>query len=931
MAHAKDFTHIKLSKNHKPSHLAADIIDIRESDPLARDTQQTVFSGQITKRTLVELDYSLASRVQAVSNNCVTTQTLAAAAMTTRIDLIKSETNYQCFEDNMWQTATSNMQSLFKESAVIAIANEAKTLALSYNGSTANNLRYFVAYLRVAKYMQENNSSTVGSHSTAVDAAIASFLDSFAANANYYNTDETHAYLAKEAMILMYTTAATYRHRYVDKVVGLMDRYSSNWGANAQNWFTKGLIYIYRAKDDANFINAVQANQNLVNAMGRFLDNNTVLIGHVQEGQFNDVASELGRMLKYSGQTRITAQSHIRSFLTSHNMTGNASKAWFKLIDQVNYYDGNNCNYYTSCNYKSDLEAEILPITHSCSASLNVRAQALTNEQLVGICNTLGTQESYFHQKLNTNYTPVANDNNSTLELVIYDNTDQYKRFSYNIFGNSVNNGGIYLEGDPAVAGNQARFFAHEAGWLLPEFKVWNLEHEYVHYLDGRFNKKGTFQDFNSHDSVWWGEGIAEYIAKKNFDDGAIVEARKNTYKLSELLRTNYDHDQTRIYSWSYLAVRFMFERQSSNVNNILAKLRTGNFTGYDTILNNIGTSLDVEFASWLQTVQSTSDDTTDPIGNVLTNGTAVTINSNGSEQPLYSFDIPTGSTNLVIQSSGGTGDVDLYVKAGSEATINNYDHRPYKGGNNETVSVATPLFGKWYVMGNPYGNNPFANVSLIVTWTADTGSGNNVLPTAEANGGYTANVNANISFSSDGSTDSDGSIASYSWNFGDGNLSSAANPNYSYSLAGTYTAKLTVTDNEGGKATDTATVIVSDIVVPGNLVNACLTQGPTSGSNLTLGNTICVPSSTNPNNAQYYYFYVPANTNTITLETGHGTGDGNLFYNANNWATAISYTQRSINADNTESISVSDPSLGWQYVTVVGARNGMALKVSLQ
>ena len=78
----------------------------------------------------------------------------------------------------------------------------------------------------------------------------------------------------------------------------------------------------------------------------------------------------------------------------------------------------------------------------------------------------------------------------------------------------------------------------------------------------------------------------------------------------------------------------------------------------------------------------------------------------------------------MVIQSSGGTGDVDLYVKAGSEATVNNWDYRPYKGGNNETVNVAAPQQGKWYVMGNPYGNRVFENVSLTASWTVDTGTG---------------------------------------------------------------------------------------------------------------------------------------------------------------------------------------------------------------
>ncbi|WP_250449427.1 PKD domain-containing protein [Lysobacter enzymogenes] len=61
-----------------------------------------------------------------------------------------------------------------------------------------------------------------------------------------------------------------------------------------------------------------------------------------------------------------------------------------------------------------------------------------------------------------------------------------------------------------------------------------------------------------------------------------------------------------------------------------------------------------------------------------------------------------------------------------------------------------------------------------------------------------------------DSSSDSDGSIASRSWDFGDGTTSTATNPSKTYSAAGTYTVKLTVTDNGGASNTKTATVTVN-------------------------------------------------------------------------------------------------------------------------
>ncbi|MET4780339.1 PKD domain-containing protein [Glaciihabitans sp. UYNi722] len=69
----------------------------------------------------------------------------------------------------------------------------------------------------------------------------------------------------------------------------------------------------------------------------------------------------------------------------------------------------------------------------------------------------------------------------------------------------------------------------------------------------------------------------------------------------------------------------------------------------------------------------------------------------------------------------------------------------------------------------------------------------------------FTSSV-ANLAASFNGSTssDPDGTIASYSWNFGDGQTSTGSNAAHSYATAGTFTVSLTVTDNKGATATIT-------------------------------------------------------------------------------------------------------------------------------
>jgi PKD repeat protein len=62
-----------------------------------------------------------------------------------------------------------------------------------------------------------------------------------------------------------------------------------------------------------------------------------------------------------------------------------------------------------------------------------------------------------------------------------------------------------------------------------------------------------------------------------------------------------------------------------------------------------------------------------------------------------------------------------------------------------------------------------------------------------------------------DGSSDSDGSIVSWSWDFGDESTSAEQNPSHSFQSAGTFSVTLEVTDNDDGTRRVTSDVIVAE------------------------------------------------------------------------------------------------------------------------
>lgn len=102
--------------------------------------------------------------------------------------------------------------------------------------------------------------------------------------------------------------------------------------------------------------------------------------------------------------------------------------------------------------------------------------------------------------------------------------------------------------------------------------------------------------------------------------------------------------------------------------------------------------------------------------GSVLSNGVAVAdLAASRGESLNYSIDVPSGTSSLTVSISGGTGDADLYVRAGSEPTDSAYDCRPYKSGNSETCTISAASTGTYYIRIKAY--RAFSGVTLLASY----------------------------------------------------------------------------------------------------------------------------------------------------------------------------------------------------------------------
>lgn len=88
-----------------------------------------------------------------------------------------------------------------------------------------------------------------------------------------------------------------------------------------------------------------------------------------------------------------------------------------------------------------------------------------------------------------------------------------------------------------------------------------------------------------------------------------------------------------------------------------------------------------------------------------------------------------------------------------------------------------------------------------------------NTPPTAVANATpQQGSVPLDVSFSGQASFDTDGSIVKYTWDFGDGWTGEGMTPMHTYTMPGTYTASLTITDDKGGVSHATVAIQIEAV-----------------------------------------------------------------------------------------------------------------------
>jgi hypothetical protein len=101
----------------------------------------------------------------------------------------------------------------------------------------------------------------------------------------------------------------------------------------------------------------------------------------------------------------------------------------------------------------------------------------------------------------------------------------------------------------------------------------------------------------------------------------------------------------------------------------------------------------------------------------VLANAVPVT-NLSGAvnSSRMFSIAVPSGASNLLIKTSGGMGDVDMYTRTGQFPTVAVNDCQSELVGNTESCGSKNPVAGTHYVLLNGY--SAYSGVTLAASYT---------------------------------------------------------------------------------------------------------------------------------------------------------------------------------------------------------------------
>ncbi|OOE82727.1 hypothetical protein BZG73_12730 [Salinivibrio siamensis] len=263
-------------------------------------------------------------------------------------------------------------------------------------------------------------------------------------------------------------------------------------------------------------------------------------------------------------------------------------------------------------------------------------------------------------------------------------------------------------------------------------------------------------------------------------------------------------------------------------------------------------------------------------------------------------------------QNSGGICQIDVAITNGRGSNTDTGYFCDTTGGSSGSPVLAKDSHN--VIALHHFGGCENQGVRIDKIWPQVAGEFENVPPQGDHQSGgapnavFTGHCTAlSCEFDANGANDSDGSIVSYQWDFGDGYQATGVTASHKYGSAGTYSVTLTVTDDQG--LTDS--------------VNKAFTVGSVNDFPRT--------ELSGQRSSWQYFAYTAPQTGSATVRMYGGTGDADLYVQKGTKPDQNQYQCRPYTSGNSESCRVDVNAGDEVFIGIRGYRafSGVTLDVS--
>ncbi|PEA55728.1 collagenase [Bacillus pseudomycoides] len=567
---------------------------------------------------------------------------------------------------------------------------------------------------------------------------------------------------------------------------------------NATMWYGKIDSFI-------NEVNKMALIRNVTDKNGWLINNGIYYAGRLGKFHSNpkkglDVVTQAMGMYSYLGEQYFGAAQQIAT-----NYGGVDANGKTVNLDQI----------------KEDGKNKYLPKTYTFDDGAIVfkTGDKVTEEKIQRLYWAAKEVKAQYHRVIGNDKALEQGNADDVLTIVIYNTPDEYK-FNQQLYGYETNNGGIYIE-------NVGTFFTYER---TPQQSIYSLEelfrHEFTHYLQGRYEVPGLWGQGELQQNerlTWYEEGNAEFFAGSTRTNNVVPRksvignlsnepSKRNTAE--QALFSKYGSWD--FYNYTFALQSYMYNHKFDTFDKIQDLIRANDVQGYDAYREELSkdAQLNKEYQTYMQqlidnrekfTVPQVSDDylvshaqkalaeVKQEIADVA-NVKDAKITKHKS-QFFNTFTVEGTYTGNATK--GESEDWKTMSKQVNEA-LEKLSQKEWSG-----YKTVTAYFVNYRV------NNENQFQYDIVFHGIATDEGESQGTIVRRNDPYYGEENNAIQFKSDSSKAEDQKIVSYLWDFGDGETSTEANPTHAYEKEGTYTATLTMKDDQGKESKEQMTVNV--------------------------------------------------------------------------------------------------------------------------